>query len=86
MDARHPASWHRPAFPGDGNSLTKIEYAAIQIFATAMANKMKTFSNPDELTLKGEIASEVFNVAYSSWYFAKRLQEVGYDMLSDGDI
>ena len=66
--------------------LTKLEYAAIQIFATAMANKMKTFSNPDELTLKGEIASEVFNVAYSSWYFAKRLQEVGYDMLSDGDI
>jgi len=75
------------AFADNSNcGLTKLEYVAIQIFATAMANKMKTFSNPDELILKGEIASEVFNVAYSSWHFAKRLQEVGHDMLSDGDI
>ncbi|NBS60787.1 MAG: hypothetical protein EBT26_01850 [Microbacteriaceae bacterium] len=84
MDARHPDSWHRGAFPSDGlNGLSKIEYAAIHIFAAALTNMIKLFGNPDVSEVEDQIKSEVADIAISSWTFARQLHEEGLAMKAE---
>jgi hypothetical protein len=80
-------NWYRGAFPDEtSHGLSKMEYAAIQIFAMAIANRAKLFSDPECEKMTDEIANIVHDIATSSWKFANQLKIIGEDLVESKDI